>query len=616
MKTVIICNRLKPLQSAMSNNSGPLSFLNLLNTLNGIEIREHLKGNPQAETLPKAQLFRERRDGFRRKYVEFMGQINAENWSLHWWAMLFTSKNPFATDLPRNCFYALLIAEMMARDIESLVVTTDSLELASQVKAWGVKEGVKVVDLVRPRWTPRRFLKRHTPAGLIKAFLRTIVLWARSRRFRPQPNLTEDHLVIATTTHPASFSAHEEFRDPYFGPLIGQIASSRQKALILALVLERPIEQLRNIGSLKCQLPVVPVDACLNLRDLAGCLWHGIGGSLHPMGLRGAMEIDGMDLSVLVEQTVRETRRSGEYYLNLRMYYSARRLARTVKVSRCLFPFENRPWEKMLVQGVRAAAPEAWISGYQHASVTPGHTNFAMGSGEVEITPLPDQVLTTGDLMTNWLEQSGNFPTGMFKSACALRLGPSADSGLKSRSGKITRVLVALATSLEEYVDSLAFLEEAFDAGTGYEIRIRPHPIIPLELAVEISPPRRRDFYSQSSGALADDLSWSDVVLYASSTVGLEAVSLGIPAVHLDLGDFLDSDPMSGWQEFKWSVKKPSELIRTLETIDSITDQRFYEIQQRGREFVASYLKPPTEADYQLFWGTEQVRSEQVSTPV
>jgi hypothetical protein len=102
------------------------------------------------------------------------------------------------------------------------------------------------------------------------------------------------------------------------------------------------------------------------------------------------------------------------------------------------------------------------------------------------------------------------------------------------------------------------------------------------------------------------------VVLYASSTVGLEAVSLGIPAIHLDLGDFLDTDPMFGWDEFKWSVKEPSELVSSIKYIEAIPADRFMELQRKGQEYGASYLMPVTEATMRPFWEMQAASASNV----
>jgi hypothetical protein len=148
----------------------------------------------------------------------------------------------------------------------------------------------------------------------------------------------------------------------------------------------------------------------------------------------------------------------------------------------------------------------------------------------------------------------------------------------------------------------LSFLGKALAGKNGVEIRVRPHPELSLASALAVAPLAGPQFFSESSGSLEEDLEWAEVVLYASSTVGLEAVATGIPAVYLDLGGFLDTDPMSGWNEFRWSAREPSDLVTAIQTIKGLPETRFRELQQKGREFVADYLRPVTADGLAAFW--------------
>jgi hypothetical protein len=180
----------------------------------------------------------------------------------------------------------------------------------------------------------------------------------------------------------------------------------------------------------------------------------------------------------------------------------------------------------------------------------------------------------------------------MFKTAGALRQTRSTPVNRKDRSSRVTQVLVALATSLEEYVGVLSFLEQAFSGASKYQLRIRPHPAFSLEAALAIAPLAGPKFYSESTGPLTEDLEWADVVLYASSTVGMEAISAGIPAVNLDLGDFLNRDPLSGWIDFRWTAKLPSELPGIIESVLDMPQDEFGARQEKGRRYIATYLSP------------------------
>jgi predicted glycosyltransferase len=124
---------------------------------------------------------------------------------------------------------------------------------------------------------------------------------------------------------------------------------------------------------------------------------------------------------------------------------------------------------------------------------------------------------------------------------------------------------------------------------------MRPHPNLALALSDQ-------SFFTVSKGPLAEDLEWADAVLYASSTVSMEAISLGIPAIYLDLGNFLNTDPMFGWTDFKWPVNEPSQLVKTIENIESMPQEKFENLQRKGLDYVYHYLKPVTSKNMRPFW--------------
>lgn len=601
MKTVILCNQLGRLAPFLNRTTGPFRYLSLTETKESRRICDYLSQRPGAEEVPKGQLLRERSDRFRQRYVEFMSRLNSLNHCRQWWAMPFTNKNPLSTPLCRNTAYFLLIVELLRSDSPPLLVLTDSADLVAQTKALAKAEGIKIVNLVKDPRPWRRLLKLHTPAGILRASLRTLLLWLFSRRYKPARNTGESHLVIATLTHPRSFPSPHVYRDAYFGSLVEHVSASGAKALVLGLAVERPFQQLKKFNTVNYGLPVVPLEACLTFKNYLACTLLSLATSFRPAQPRGPMEIDGVDVSCLVKGAFTEARHSGDLFLNLRIYYCANWLARNLRIERCIYPFENRSWEKMLLLGVGAASPYIRMVGYQHASLTMSHTNFMLGLEEASFTPLPAAILTTGCRVTDWLEREGRFPPGIVKTACALRQSqPVHRSERRTQQGN-TRILVALATSVEEYVKTLRFLEQALAGVDGCQLRIRPHPEFPLEAALAIAPLNGTGWFAQSTGPLADDLAWADIVLYASSTVGLEAVAMGIPAVYLDLGGFLDTDPMSGWNELRWSAKEPWELAGIIESINELPRTELRDRQDKAREYVSTYLTPVADGALRTF---------------
>ena len=230
-------------------------------------------------------------------------------------------------------------------------------------------------------------------------------------------------------------------------------------------------------------------------------------------------------------------------------------------------------------------------------------TNFILSPYESEVIPLPDAIITMGEITKDRLEKNGWAIPTKLQIGCALRQADSFSLRSSLQRGRIVRnILVAFATSLLEYVLTLSFLHEAFKKGSPLSFRLRPHPTISLEEAFEILPNGHVGFeYEVSSAPVPEDIEWADVVIYASSTIGLEAVGSGKPAIYLDLGDILDTDPMEGWSGFKWIAREPAFLLSIFSEIEELSDSNYKILQEKALNYARSYLRPVTDQSLKIF---------------
>lgn len=600
MKSLLICSKLRDLTSHSKWVSDNSVYLCLVDNHASREIQEYLGEDLRIQPISRKDLFKDKQEEFKKKYIEFIAQLNIENHSLLWWAMTFTNKNPLATQLCRNVAYSLAISSYLANNPYSLILIIDEdyVDLADQLTAWSGTQGINARNVMSRQQFFRRFLKRYTPAGVVRASIRTLFLLIQLRRYRIRADNGKDNVVIASLSHPRSFHGDQGYHDAYFGPLGSQGVIQGFNVILFMILVEQPFQQVRDLKKLKDTLPIVPVESCLTLRSFVSCIARSLVFGLAPLTIRGSLKIDGIDLSILMKSTLEISRRSGDLFLNLRLYYSSKWLSENMGVSRFFYPFENRSWEKMILMGLADGMGAINVSGYQHSALTQSHTNFMLAPKEAEITPLPNRILTTGQVITNWLESCGNYPVGIFRTACALRQDPIQNVGGKERSErKFTRILVALASGWHEYSQTFAFLRCSLADSNEFEIRIRPHPEFPMSDDLCCGFP-----YSKSIGVLADDLQWADVVLYASSTVGLQAISWGIPVVHLNLGGFLNTDPLSGWSDFRWGADNPDHLISIINDIRNLSEEEYHLRKQKALEYAADYLKPATDDSISIFW--------------
>jgi len=607
MKVVVLCSDLAGLRRAIQNQNLTASYLVLQETEDSLRMRDHLRRSGFGPELSRPALYRERSSAFRSTYVEALGALNAEWASLEWWAMPFTTKNPISTTLCRDCFEYLLIVDLVKSLEQGLIVLTVNPRIAEEVERWGRQEQIRVINNVRSSRAWRQRVEERPPLMIALLILRAIWFRLRMRRFIPANGRRDAGVSIGCTlVHPHSISREGEFFDTYFGGLWEQLRVSGGAMTLLGRI-QGLSQKLANRFVRTATIPHIPFEAALTVRETICCgiralrQWQGSSRRWN----QAALTLQGVSVTGLLQRAIRQSHAGGDVFQGQYVFECARRIAELMRPARWLYPYENRAWEKMLILGVRAGSPGTRLLGYNHASITGSHTNFMLRKGEADMMPFPNRIITLGAVTRAWLETEGGHPGPLLAEGCALRQAGNKPGLLRKRGGKAARrLLVALATSQLEYVNTLAFLQEAFTAG-GFDqnsrIRIRPHPTFRLEQALHVLEGSITFPFEVSSESVATDLAWADAVLYASSTIGLEAVREGIPAVYMDLGDILNTDPMEGWSEFKWVASCPMDLGKVLAGIRSLEDEEFSIRQRQGAKYVEDYLAPVTQERIRVF---------------
>ena len=619
-RAVILCNRLDTVKKTFSHAAMPVSWLLLNENQQGREIQRYLRSQTGAVEIHHAALFRQRREEFRRHYLRFMADLNRSNASLRWWTLRSSTKDPNSSGLCSDVSAFLMIVDLMTKDPTtndrlaedggSLLVISDSEQLQAQVSSWAKAHGSSAVCGIKKSGQWRRWARNLTPGPTIKTSLVTFYRWFLSRRYASLIRSSQPHVVVASLVYPASYDAKTKtgYRDIYFAPLVDHLARSETNALVVGIVRGRFGPQLASLrklnGNVPVSVPVAPVESFLTFRDILACTLSALSGFFAGLKIKGDLTIQGVDISGLVRRTFREESRTGDTFLGLWFYRAAVRLAQRIPVERLIYPNENRPWEKMFLLAMREASPKTRLVGYQHYAVSPGHLHLFNGAGEAAISPLPDVLVTTGEFTREWLEREGGYPKDMVRTGCALRQGQFDSPELQPRSSSAGgTLLIALASSVDESIRTLALLDEAIDGSLSRRLVIRPNPNLrlPLELALKETSLSAKYLPCLSNGTLPEDLAEASIVAYASSTVGVEAAAAGTPTIYLDLGKALDTDPMSGWDEFKWTASTPQALCDAVDAIDGLTTEQFQAGSRQARSFALSYLTPVTDDGIRSF---------------
>ncbi len=595
MRSVAFVNRRSQLRSL--RDLPQTRFLVLEDHAEARRIRQLLLKSGAAE-IDRAELYRREGRTFRDKYVDFLGSLNIENASFEWWSFNLTSKNYFVNDLCKQVFYASVICPLATQNRENLVVITDDRHLANYAEKFLGFQGHRVSNRVRTRMM--EFVRSATPLGIVYCLLCKLRTTWLSRRLFPRKDWVHraDCLILTLLNH-QSFDPSGGYRDTYFGPLRNDLQNESLATVTVGAVFNHDAATVRMLRSCS-NGDMLPLDAFTPIGELMVWAFRCVSLYFQKPRIKGNTTFDGIEVRPLIAACMKREIGTGNCLLNVWFYLSAGALANRIQSRTVLYPFENRSWEKMLVLAFRNRGGSLRLIGYQHASITPRHSSLFFSEHEWDATPLPDAVVTTGEIPRRILIKVGRYPEVRVCAGVALRQPPGRGV-LREGKDVLRRILVILSSSVDEYVKSLLLLNDAFRDNNHYEVIIRNHPTIPLSGALNVLGPIEFDFKNSSGKSAAEDLQQCDVVFYSSSSVALEALALGIPVVYLDLGDFMDPDPLFDFSDFKWSVTRAAEVIPVLEEINGVAASDLQKRRLLAQAYALSYVRPADKAGMKEF---------------
>jgi len=585
----------------VSKDPGRVKFIKLTETEGTLGIKAYLTGALRAEEITSACMSEKLGGRFKDSFSKTIRSVNKDNGSLFWWAMSFTDKTPMISSLYENTFCFIAIREIASSiGNADLVVLSDNKILAAQLKDWARKSNAGLSVHIHGARSLKDSLRDHTPLAITHNFLKLLFRKAVSNILLHDAAGKKDRKSIIVTLFEArSIDANGIYSDIYFGPMKDFLPPlSQDKKGSFTTIGFSPYFNLRDFTKFVMGLKsgkenenVYPMEYFLKFKDIFRLFALSLWKFLKPQRFSSYFVILGSDATILLNNEIWKSVSSGQLLMNLALHSSAASFSSRYAADALYYPFENRSWEKMLVLAFRKSSPGTKIIGYQHTVIAPQHLAFFLERDEYDEIPRPDRIVTDGEV-TKGIMERWNFPKDRLVTGCALRYSaPRIAPTEKEGSFPIRNILVALSTSIEEYVKMLIFLDEAFAAGSAYNVVIRPHPALPFNDALARFEPKRFK-YTLSLGTLKEDLASCDLVLYTSSTVSLEAMFLGKPVIHIGLDDFIDRDPIFDMDTLKWRCRRPQDLAGLIETIDKMSREEILEMRRGAALYANRYFYP------------------------
>lgn len=274
------------------------------------------------------------------------------------------------------------------------------------------------------------------------------------------------------------------------------------------------------------------------------------------------------------------------------IYRQFSRIIRESGAKVLIYPYEEKPLERAMLLAVQDYAPNMKTIGFGHAAYSKGH--LYLRRAHHDEPPRPDFIAVTGETARDNFEKAG-VPAEQIVVIGSPRYRNLAQDAWGFCS-KARRKLLLLTGHGFELRIFAALIESKPDLFNNYELIVRRYPYSWFEEqdAAEVRLQAAGIVYRCVSGDLMTQIDESDIVVFESTSAGMEAVLRGKMVVQLNLSDCVSTDHFygsDGHDEIKY-CHNADELEILLNYIDSLTSSQYVMAVQRQRELVVGLYSP------------------------
>ncbi len=498
-----------------------------------------------------------------------------------------------------------LLALGIAYDLEggSFVVDTPDPAVREAAVAFG-----------RARGVPIELRGAVAPAGTRWASM-LIDVTARLSRLRAARVRPSRSPIVAAFVHTAFWSAPDPRQETYIGAVLDALVHESGGADDLFFVGLGPRRNFRARrwwdpaapGS-RIRSPVTSIERLAPAPALAGsrALWrtrHRLAADLTTgEEIRAAARIAGCDLWPVLKREL-------EAAALIQWPWSARAMDEAAAAFDALEPkvmltyAEAGAWGRALVlearrRGVRSV-------GIQHGFIYRHWLNYIHEPDEMHPAggnpgfPLPDRTLLYDRCAAEQLATSGHFPEARLSVTGSARLEALAAQVVEQRPAREQirqrlglrdgQRLAVLAAKFTEIGPTLPAVIDAASRVQDLRLVIRPHPAEVATVYAPLLANRTSASIAPAGAGLAELLAAADVVITMNSTVAVDGLVLGVPALVVglpnNLSPFVEAGVMAG-------ADGAEGIQRELESL--LYDRQIrQELAERAREFAARYRLAP-----------------------
>jgi len=251
---------------------------------------------------------------------------------------------------------------------------------------------------------------------------------------------------------------------------------------------------------------------------------------------------DGYNLSSLFKHYIAEDQSNTHDSISLSFYYVFKNLKNAgFEIDKFIYPFENQPWEKACIQGIREFYPRCKIIAFKHTTVPQFMLAHFPSQIELEKMPVPDKIVCCGESSYKTL-----YPYWADK--CALENGPALRHSYlfnkRGLPGKSNSVGAALSINVNENIEFLdVILKTAEKLDVSFFIKF--HPAAKNDILIKQLNSVNLTNVKIFNGTPDEFLSRIGVMLFTATDLSVQAALGGIPVICYMPMAKLDMNPVN-----------------------------------------------------------------------
>jgi hypothetical protein len=547
----------------------------------------------------------------RQPYIDYIGKLSLENNSLLWWVGSLSEKNPWVSKtFLYTCYVKLCQATLNSSGQETLLFIGENRALRECLAANIADIGKwNIVCLESPINRITGTLRRSMRMILYKAYFvaETTYRLLLARRYglkqAVKRKLQEGKglVLLHNWVDPRSFDADGNYRDIFLGGLAHHLRNKGKSVVIVPYILHTvPYRQtLKKLAqSLDCVL--VP-ESFLTISDVLSVFMKTM---LNIPARKVYPAFEGIDITGIIMSDLSRDWAGTHATSTLLLYKAIKRWKNAgVSIDTFIYPFENQVWEKAYCLALRKYYPAAKIIGHQHSHAPKMLLTYFFARDELPILPFPDKVITTGKYTEKLFKESGYDPArvvcgGATRYAGMLKPGGPAPA---KRDSSRPVILVTPPTDKNESLELIWKVLAALGQVDRYKVILKLHPDAPYSgIARAIGPlPANFAVSNQPVSALLEE---SHMLIYTSSTTSIEALSRGVPVLHIESDLRIDWDVLADFSPaVRQSARTKDDISRMTENILKTEERELLQQRALWDNIVNDMFGPVDESVLDLF---------------